>query len=607
MKKKIRFKRGISLITLVITIVVIIILAAAVILTLGNNNPISSARKAKFIQNFSTLQDEFNIFLSSTFLKTNGDFSAENISEKDGKILYNDKEFEYASTINDILGGLKGSSLEGKVTIKSGKLVLIADKLTKEEKEYAIDNGMNFKGISIKSREDLEKIVLDNDYPLDGIYDLEADIDLASKQWIPIGNGKKFTGVFDGNNYEISNILISSENDYNGLFYINSGVIKNISLVSGEISGNQYTSGISGINEGEILNCINKANITGKNFVGGICGINRRKVTQCKNYGSIVNNGSYDTGGIIGKVATEKGDVEIIDCSNFGEVNGPSGTAGIVGTFHYGGTIRNCYNSGDIGKKIESKDVGGIIGGNYNITGGSTTVTGCYNDADIKGYRSVAGIVGLDFQNDIVGSLTIEKCYNLGEISCKKYEDKLSVVNCGNYCSGIIGYICEGWKVSECFNRGSIISEGANVAGIIGGVVEIKNEVGVKGTVENCYNNGEIKASSSYGGIIGRVCAKNVEIYNTYNCGEIVIGSSSVGIGNIVGWLNNGEVVAQNCYYNSEKNSIKAVNNQDVSGMSGKTEAEMKNKNFVLDLAGKFKVDSKVINNGYPILSWESN
>lgn len=41
--------------------------------------------------------------------------------------------------------------------------------------------------------------------------------------------------------------------------------------------------------------------------------------------------------------------------------------------------------------------------------------------------------------------------------------------------------------------------------------------------------------------------------------------------------------------------------------MSGKTEAEMKNKNFVLDLAGKFKVDSKVINNGYPILSWESN
>lgn len=43
--------------------------------------------------------------------------------------------------------------------------MLIADKLTKEEKEYAIDNGMNFKGISIKSREDLEKIGLDNDYP----------------------------------------------------------------------------------------------------------------------------------------------------------------------------------------------------------------------------------------------------------------------------------------------------------------------------------------------------------------------------------------------------------------------------------------------------------
>ena len=41
-------KKGISLIVLIVTIIVIIILAAAVILTLSKNNPVGSAKEAKF-------------------------------------------------------------------------------------------------------------------------------------------------------------------------------------------------------------------------------------------------------------------------------------------------------------------------------------------------------------------------------------------------------------------------------------------------------------------------------------------------------------------------------------------------------------------------------
>lgn len=61
MKKKIRFKRGISLITLVITIVVIIILAAAVVLTLGSNNPIEKAKEARRLSDKAQMEEKMNI------------------------------------------------------------------------------------------------------------------------------------------------------------------------------------------------------------------------------------------------------------------------------------------------------------------------------------------------------------------------------------------------------------------------------------------------------------------------------------------------------------------------------------------------------------------
>ena len=58
-------KKGISLITLVITIVVIIILAAAVILTLNNNNPVGSASDAVRQQDRANVQDKVTMVLAS--------------------------------------------------------------------------------------------------------------------------------------------------------------------------------------------------------------------------------------------------------------------------------------------------------------------------------------------------------------------------------------------------------------------------------------------------------------------------------------------------------------------------------------------------------------
>ena len=64
-------KRGISLITLIITIVVIIILAAAVVLSLTSNNPINSAKKAALISNRESIMSAINLYYSNATINLN--------------------------------------------------------------------------------------------------------------------------------------------------------------------------------------------------------------------------------------------------------------------------------------------------------------------------------------------------------------------------------------------------------------------------------------------------------------------------------------------------------------------------------------------------------
>lgn len=95
------------------------------------------------------------------------------------------------------------------------------------------------------------------------------DIDLSSVcgvdkgNWTPIGSQtNNFKGTFDGNKYEIKNLYINTEENYQGLFGINAGTIINLT-VSGTIISSQYvTQGIVGENVGKIENCDNKIDMT---------------------------------------------------------------------------------------------------------------------------------------------------------------------------------------------------------------------------------------------------------------------------------------------------------------------------------------------------------
>lgn len=80
---------------------------------------------------------------------------------------------------------------------------------------------------------------------------LTSNIDMSSvcsettkTSWEPIGNTTNpFKGTFDGRNYTIENIYINHiTSDNQGLFGYNSGTIKNIKLVSGDITGRRWVA-----------------------------------------------------------------------------------------------------------------------------------------------------------------------------------------------------------------------------------------------------------------------------------------------------------------------------------------------------------------------------
>lgn len=80
--------KGISLITLVITVIVIIILAAAVILMLNNNNPIENAKEAKYRQDIDSVQGVTTTTLQKIMLDSNGNVMVQAGEIINGKFTY---------------------------------------------------------------------------------------------------------------------------------------------------------------------------------------------------------------------------------------------------------------------------------------------------------------------------------------------------------------------------------------------------------------------------------------------------------------------------------------------------------------------------------------
>ena len=142
MKTKER-KRGISFIVLIITIIVVIILAAVVILTLSKNNPIESAKGARFKEDVRTFQDELALAVSKEYTSAGG--------HRDTKITTSD--------FNEIQGYIPSFSekYKGKFVIQDDELVY-TKQLNDIEKEYAKSLNINKKSLLPKGYQQVEYI-----------------------------------------------------------------------------------------------------------------------------------------------------------------------------------------------------------------------------------------------------------------------------------------------------------------------------------------------------------------------------------------------------------------------------------------------------------------
>lgn len=193
--------------------------------------------------------------------------------------------------------------------------------------------------------------------------------------WIPIGTSDStgFSGVFDGNGYNIININVdiskNGENAYGGLFAkCRGGEIRNLGIVGGKISVKSYSynmiaGGIAGYCsfDTKISNCFNTATIVAASLGNDWSSMN--------NYAKI--------GGIIGD-----GDAIIENCFNTGNLTASDAYAisyvgGIAGTFS-NSSMKNVYNTGNLKSSAHYGSKNDKIGGLIGYEGNSNELINCY-------------------------------------------------------------------------------------------------------------------------------------------------------------------------------------------------------------------------------------
>jgi hypothetical protein len=214
---------------------------------------------------------------------------------------------------------------------------------------------------------------------------LTQDIDLASVCGPTQGPGNTplsfnsvtapFSGHFDGGYHTISNYYVSRTAEDttagSGLFHsVTGGTIENLFL-KGSISVNSP-------NAGALIDSVPSASgsspVTVRNISVNVA------LTNSYNFGAA-------TGGIIGRLAS-------------------TGTAAA--------TVTACANHGSVTSLVTSgyEYIGGIVG---SATGGSHTISACYNSADITGGRNSSTV---SLTGGIIGQLGAEVrgCYNSGTV-----------------------------------------------------------------------------------------------------------------------------------------------------------------------------------------------
>ena len=272
----------------------------------------------------------------------------------------------------------------------------------------SVNNGETYKGKTVK---------------------LMSNIDLANKEWTPIGNSNnKFQGTFDGQNFPISNLNVGESTLSNvGLFgFTTDGSIKNVHVHNADVDGRLNVGVIAGTpytSTYENIKVTGDVTVDGMAYVGGLFGknvyanVNNLTVDVTEesyvNANSVENGVAYRTyvGGVMGFVGEGSHVISNVT-SNIDVLGSTIDVGGITGIAHYGNTFENCVSSGDVtlysyedeGTQYE---IGGIAGV-WNNGGSDVTINNCEFTGTLKAINSNGEVFkGSFFNNGLVG-----KAYN---------------------------------------------------------------------------------------------------------------------------------------------------------------------------------------------------
>lgn len=266
---------------------------------------------------------------------------------------------------------------------------------------------------------------------LSGNYALGRDIDMSGfGGFVPIGNGSPFTGQFTGQLHTISNLTLNSGASLVGLFSsidggvgnlnllnfnvalnavtqaqvgavagVNSGIVVNVHLLSGSVTGNQNNAvgcggsfcgvgGLVGTNTGQVVFSSSAAAVTGgrDNSVGGLVGKNNGVIFQSFASGAVLNNGlAGEAGGLVGW--NQGGTISYAYAlGSAGNADGRAG--GLIALNDLGGTVSQAYAAG----AVSGATPGGLVAG----TGfGGQNVSNSYWDIQTTGQSTSSAGTGL--------------------------------------------------------------------------------------------------------------------------------------------------------------------------------------------------------------------
>ena len=534
--KKMKNKKGITLIALVVTIVVILILAGITVGMVTSDNGIlketKNAKEQAEIDNeksiverakmLTMMRDKSGKITLAVFEPALKDEAGANPTEVSNvgdviEVLFTDTDRYYEvdkdgnvsepqEVVKDQYAGdiTKGGRCDGSekkpyeisciedlvvlsnmtngtgIKLENGKAVEIISPDSFPTKYITLTRNLNFKSkysYADSTRTDFGNINGDDTDGNSLITEMTSGTGFQ-----PIG---RFTGNFNGDNNSLDRILIVNEEEEKetALFsYCDTATIKNLTI-SGDISGKWHSAGICGSLAGKMIieNCINKANVTGYNMAGGIIAYTNTVaedsyIINCANYGNIKTTGRYynqaGAGGICGCAQ-----INIIGCKNYGEINGNSSLGGISGRAR--GTVVNCENNGIIDSKEFNEYSGGIVGAQYYD---QLTIYNCINRGVVRGKGCKGGILGCEVGGSWEEKISayIYNCCNVGKIGSKESAYSGGIL-------GSLGGICNIMElnINNCYTIGTL--EGKQKAGIVATYSQDSRITGKSTSIQNSY------------------------------------------------------------------------------------------------------------------------